>query len=143
MPNHAIVLPDESGNALHHDQHACCGGLAGWQVKRLAAYIDAHLDSSIRTRELAAVLGLSVSHFTRAFKQAFGSPPLLYVARRRIEAARAMMLATDESLTRVAHVHGFCDQSHFSRTFRRETGTTPQAWRRLQVADTGDAAPSG
>jgi len=148
-----LGLLDDAGLALHSDREAACrsltraiallrrdadfdsgdsrGGLAGWQVRRLSSYIDEHLDCAIRTRELAALLTLSVSHFTRAFKQAFGSPPLLYVARRRIEAAREMMLATDESLTRIAHVHGFCDQSHFSRTFLRETGITPQAWRRL------------
>jgi len=148
-----LGLLDDAGAALYSDREAACrsltralallrrdadfdagdnrGGLAGWQVSRLTRYIDEHLDRAIQTRELAALLALSVSHFTRAFRQAFGSPPLLYVARRRIEAAREMMLATDASLTCVAHLHGFCDQSHFSRTFLRETGLTPQAWRRL------------
>jgi AraC-like DNA-binding protein len=80
---------------------------------------------------LAAVLSLSVSHFSHAFKNTFGVTPLVYVARRRIESARQIMLTTDSSLTDIAHSHGFCDQSHFIRTFRRQIGVTPQAWRRL------------
>lgn len=105
-------------------------GLAAWQVKRLTAHIDTHLGARLRTADLAAIAGLSVSHFCHAFKTTVGVPPAAYVGRRRIDAARAMMETTDESLTRIAHLHGFCDQSHFTRTFRRELGMAPQAWRR-------------
>jgi len=109
------------------------GGLARWQIKRLNDYIDTHLDTRIRTEELAALLQLSPGHFSHAFKQAMGIPPLAHVARRRIQAAREMMLSTDEPLIRIAHMHGFCDQSHFTRIFRRETGIAPQAWRKIRA----------
>ena len=109
------------------------GGLARWQIKRLNDYIDTHLDTRIRTEELAALLQLSPGHFSHAFKQAIGIPPLAHVARRRIHAAREMMLSTDEPLIRIAHMHGFCDQSHFTRIFRRETGIAPQAWRKIRA----------
>jgi len=107
------------------------GGLAGWQIQRLDRFIDQHLESPIRTPQLAAVLNLSVSHFTHAFKQALGVAPLMYVARRRIESAQQAMLACPSSLTEIALGHGFCDQSHFSRTFRREMGLSPMMWRRM------------
>lgn len=109
-------------------------GLAPWQLKRLTAHIDAHLGSRLRTADLAEVAGLSVSHFCHAFKTTVGVPPAAFIGRRRIDAASAMMMATDEPLTRIAHLHGFCDQSHFTRTFRRELGMAPQAWRRLRQA---------
>jgi len=109
-------------------------GLASWQLKRLTAHIDTNLGARLRTADLAAVAGLSVSHFCHAFKTTVGVPPAAYVGRRRIDAARAMIEATDEPLTRIAHLHGFCDQSHFTRTFRRELGMAPQAWRRLKGA---------
>ncbi len=107
------------------------GGLASWQIQRVDCFVDQHLDSPIRTPQLAKVLNLSVSHFSHAFKQTLGVAPLVYVARRRIESAREMMLASPSSLAEIALSHGFCDQSHFSRTFRRETGLTPQMWRRM------------
>lgn len=107
------------------------GGLAGWQIQRLDRFIDQHLENPIRTPQLAAILNLSVSHFSHAFKQTVGVAPLTYVARRRIESAQRVMLESAFSLTDIALGHGFCDQSHFSRTFRRETGLSPKMWRRM------------
>ena len=108
------------------------GGLAPWQVRRLTEHIDANLSATLRTTGLAATMDLSVSHFTRAFKRTMGVPPRLYVLRRRIDAACAAMLATDEALTWIAHAHGFCDQSHFTRAFQAEMGIGPQRWRRAE-----------
>jgi AraC-like DNA-binding protein len=105
------------------------GGLPGWQVKQVTAYIDANLDATLRTASLAATVGLSVSHFTRAFKHSVGVPPRVYVIRRRLAAACSAMLASDAPLTDIAHAHGFCDQSHFTRTFHETIGIAPHAWR--------------
>lgn len=108
------------------------GALAAWQVRQLTAHIDANLCATLRTTHLAATVGLSVSHFSRAFKNAVGVPARVYVLRRRVAAACEAMLAGDEPLTDIAHAHGFCDQSHFSRAFQMLIGMGPQAWRRSQ-----------
>ncbi len=108
------------------------GALAASQVRQLTAHIDANLCATLRTTHLAATVGLSVSHFSRAFKNAVGVPPRLYVLRRRVAAACEAMLAGDQPLTDIAHAHGFCDQSHFSRAFQMLIGMGPQAWRRSQ-----------
>ena len=111
---------------------ASFGCLSKREIKRLTDYIDTHLDTPIRTSQLAAVLNLSISHFTRVFKNTFNVTPLIYVARYRIESACRIMLTTDLSLTEITYRHGFCDQSHFTRIFRRQIGVTPQTWRRLR-----------
>ncbi|MFB9245831.1 helix-turn-helix transcriptional regulator [Massilia antarctica] len=108
------------------------GALAPWQVRQLTAHIDANLCATLRTTHLAATVGLSVSHFSRAFKNAVGVPARVYVLRRRVAAACAAMLASEEALTDIAHAHGFCDQSHFTRAFQMQFGMGPQAWRRSQ-----------
>ena len=114
---------------LRHEA-AVKGGLAPWQVRRLTAWIDDNLSSTLRTTSLAALLGLSVSHFTRAFKCTVGVPPRVFVLQRRVKAACTAMLESDEALTRIAHAYGFCDQSHFTRAFQAQMGTGPQVWRR-------------
>ncbi|WP_111414772.1 helix-turn-helix domain-containing protein [Billgrantia lactosivorans] len=121
--NHA----DQSSSARNRFR----GGLASWQIKRLDSFIVQHIDSAIRTTQLAAALNLSVSYFSHAFKQAMGVAPQVYVAHKRIELARQVMLTSRMPLAEIALDHGFCDQSHFSRTFRRETGLTPQKWRQI------------
>lgn len=110
------------------------GALPQWQRQRLDKYIDAHLEAPLRSCHLAAQLGLSVSHFNRAFKLATGMPPRLYILQRRVEAACAAMLSSDAPLTGIAYACGFCDQSHFSRSFQQCMGTPPLAWRRSQAA---------
>lgn len=112
-------------------QRRARGGIARWQLAHINDFIKQHLDQCIRTTELASLLGLSVSHFSHAFKQTTGMTPMMYVAARRVEAAGHYMLCSTHSLSDIALSHGFCDQSHFCRVFRRETGLTPQTWRKL------------
>jgi AraC family transcriptional regulator len=106
------------------------GGLAPWQARRVASYVAEHLGSRIRTTDLAAVAQLSTSHFTRAFKETFGETPLGYVSRQRMCYAQDLMLRSGERLSQIALTCGHCDQSHFTRVFRRKVGMSPRAWRR-------------
>jgi AraC family transcriptional regulator len=107
------------------------GGLAPWQARRVESYVAAHLGGRIRTTELAAVAQLSASHFTRAFKETFGETPIGYVSAQRMRYAQDLMLKSGECLSQIALSCGHCDQSHFTRVFRRKVGMSPRAWRRL------------
>jgi AraC-like DNA-binding protein len=107
-----------------------CGGLAAWQVRRIVDFIEARVGAKLTIEEIAAAIGLSKSHFSRAFKSTLGTSPMAYVASRRIERAKRMMVASAESLADVALNCGFADQSHLNRQFRRTVGMTPGQWRR-------------
>jgi AraC family transcriptional regulator len=105
------------------------GGLAAWQRARVAEYIEAHLTENVLLSSLAEVAQLSPFHFSRAFKQSFGTPPLRYLASRRIERAKDM-LAGDETVTQVGLAVGFAETSSFTTAFRKHTGLTPTVFRR-------------
>ena len=105
------------------------GGLAGWRVRRVTAFVDANIGSSIRVGELARIVLLSTSHFCRAFKQTFGETPLRYITRQRMHHAQAIMLCSRDSLAKIAAECGMCDQAHFTRAFRKIFGVNPRAWR--------------
>jgi AraC-like DNA-binding protein len=106
------------------------GGLAPWQISRVKAHVEAHLDSALRMRDLAAIVRLSIGHFSRSFTRSFGLAPFAYVADRRLARAQELMLTTDDPLSQIALACGLCDQSHLTRLFRRHVGTSPNVWRR-------------
>jgi AraC-like DNA-binding protein len=115
--------------------HPPRGGLAPWQAKRVAAYVNEHIGASLRARELATLVRLSYSHFNRAFKVSFRETPTAYIMRQRVRLAQDKMLSTGHPLSRVALECGLCDQAHFSRMFRRVVGQSPRLWRRQFASD--------
>jgi AraC family transcriptional regulator len=123
-----------SGNHVlsNLETHVARGGLPAWQTRRVFAHVEANLCRRIAIRELARLLGLSASHFCRAFKCTFGVSPRDYVLRRRIEVAQGLMLTTSEPLSSIAVSCGMCDQPHFTRSFHRIVGATPHTWRRTR-----------
>ena len=105
-------------------------GLAPWQVRKLTAFVEGHLDQTILVEDLADLVDLSPGHFCRSFKDAFDVTPHAYLIQARIRRAQSLMCATDESLSRIAVSCGLADQAHLTRLFRRLVGVTPSAWRR-------------
>ena len=110
------------------------GVFATWQARQLTTHVDARLTGRIYIRDLAACLNLSIGHFTRLFASTFGLPAQTWIRRRRIELAQALMLITEAPLCAISLSCGMSDQSHFTRTFRRLVGETPNVWRKSRCA---------
>ncbi len=109
--------------------------LTGRQLKRLTEYLDANHATEVHLSELAALVGLSPEHLCRAFKAETGLPPYAWLMQRRIERAKALMLAHPRlGLTEIAQTVGYAGQGPFGAAFRRVTGATPSAWRKLNAA---------
>jgi AraC family transcriptional regulator len=105
------------------------GGLAAWQQKQLAEYVEEHLGEDISLGDLAGIARLSPYHLAHAFKQSFGEPPHRYITGRRMARAKTL-LATPMSVTEIGRNIGFAETSSFTAAFRRLTGMTPTGYRR-------------
>ena len=78
---------------------------------------------------IAATVGIHPVHLARAFRRHCGSTLGDYVRKLRVDCAAHKLVTTDEPLAGIALAAGFSDQSHFSRTFKRQTGMTPATFR--------------
>jgi AraC-like DNA-binding protein len=89
---------------------------------------------------LAREVGLSRSAFATRFAQTVGVPPIDYISRWRLALARDALAESDLSMTEIAEMVGFQSVSAFSTFIKRETGSSPSAYRR---ASSQYPTPSG
>lgn len=107
--------------------------LAGWQLRRATDFIEENCLRNIRLEELAALIGLSQSHFSHAFKASTGIAPHQWQVNARLRHAKHLILEGNLSLIDVAAETGFSDQAHFTRVFRKNFGTTPAHWQKSRL----------
>jgi AraC family transcriptional regulator len=111
------------------------GGLPGRRLKLVLEYIEDTLGRPIELRSLAALAGVSARHFERAFRQSMGMPPYAYVLKRRLDAARDMLICRPElPIEYIALQLGFGSSSHFSSAFRLRIGCSPTEFRRRHTS---------
>jgi AraC-like DNA-binding protein len=106
------------------------GGLAPWQARCATELMIERLSDDISLSEPARACGLSLSYFSRAFKQSVGLPPHRWLVLQRVLRAKALLRDPERSLAEIAVSCGFADQSHFTRVFTGVVGSSPGAWRK-------------
>jgi len=105
-------------------------GLGAREKRRALEVLNENLAGRITLTRLAHECGLSPSHFARSFKASFGVSAHQWLAHRRIERSKELLIGTDESLAVIAYTTGFADQAAFTRAYRRVVGASPGRWRR-------------
>jgi AraC family transcriptional regulator len=106
--------------------------LLAWQARKVLDHIDRNITGRVVVADLCALVQRSEAHFSRSFKRTFGWSPHAFVVRRRIDLAAQYMLDTESPLSDIALECGFVDQAHLCKHFRRVTGESPAAWRRVR-----------
>ncbi len=101
--------------------------LAPHAEARVRAHIQAHLADKLPLADLAAVAGVSTSHFAKAFHRSVGETPHRFLVRQRLEHACALLRVGCGTmpLAEAAFQAGFSSQSHFTRCFRARYGLPP------------------
>jgi AraC-like DNA-binding protein len=79
--------------------------------------------------ELAETCGLSSTRFSELVNRLFHLTPKQLVLKARVDEALHLLATTNQPLSEIALATGFCDQSAFTRHFRKLTGHTPGAFR--------------
>jgi AraC family transcriptional regulator len=103
---------------------------AQW-LRQARDYINAHFRESFSLAQLAQLTGVHPAYLSRAFRRHTGETLSSLVRRLRLEHATERLVRERASVGLIGLEAGFADHSHFTRAFKRATGTTPQAYREL------------
>ncbi|HYG79189.1 MAG TPA: AraC family transcriptional regulator [Pyrinomonadaceae bacterium] len=88
-------------------------------------YLDDNFYRPVKIEDLADLANMSYRNYTDQFKRRTGKTVTQYLAERRVEYAKRLMLETDDILFASAEA-GFGDLTHFYRVFKKLTGVTPK-----------------
>lgn len=96
-------------------------------------FMQENLSRELTVSEVARVIGLSAAHFAQGFKNVTGLTPRQWLTRVRVGTAKTLLSEHELEIKEIARACGFADQSHFTKVFSREVGTTPARWRDRQL----------
>lgn len=129
--------PDQHRRAIEHFER-CLDSLPGLtheaqQVSAWVALVES--DPELRTvADLSARVGWSQRQLQRVLRRYLGLSPKWLIQRRRLHEATDRLKHGTTSLADLAGDLGYTDQAHFTRDFRRVTGSSPGAFARAQAA---------
>lgn len=95
----------------------------------VANYIQHHLSEPITAGDIAKELFLSRPYLSRKFIEETGESLTDFILKEKTEEAKRLLRYSDKSLTAISSYLGFSSQSHFSRVFKKYTGSTPGEYR--------------
>lgn len=98
-------------------------------VRVALAYIDEHLGEAIGLREAADYAHLNASYFSVLFKEQLGMTFSEYVARRRLQKAKEMLLTTKLPIADIAERVGYQTAKYFNKVFKEYEGRSPGQYR--------------
>lgn len=93
-------------------------------------YLKENYQEKIHFQDLARQMNFSYDYFQHRFKEITGYSPQQFLIHRRIEAAQTMLTDNSGNCTEIAQRCGFSNSAQFSALFKRETGYSPQQWRK-------------
>lgn len=100
-------------------------------VKELKQIIQDQIDSNLTLTEISRSLDINPSYLSREFSKHFDNLSFgEYIRKLRIERAIELMQQNQYSLTEIAYLTGFSDQSHFTRIFKQHTSKRPSAFKK-------------
>ncbi|MEO5594138.1 MAG: chromate resistance protein ChrB domain-containing protein [Chitinophagaceae bacterium] len=100
-------------------------------AQELKEIIQDHIDTNISLKEISKNLEISPSYLSREFSKYFEDLSFgEYIRKQRIEKAIELMHQPSCSLTEIAYLTGFSDQSHFTRIFQKHMGQNPSTYRK-------------
>lgn len=99
------------------------------RVRKVRQHIESHFREEIRLQELADLVGMSPTAFSRFFKLRTGRSISDYIIDIRLGNATRLLVDSTMSVAEICYDCGFNNVSHFNRIFRKKKGCSPREFR--------------
>jgi len=99
------------------------------RILKVKDYISKHYTEEIRLADLADLVGMSTTSFSRFFKLRSGKTLSDYVVEMRLGVASRQLVDTTNSVSEICYGCGFNTLSNFNRLFRKYKGCSPTEFR--------------
>ncbi len=99
-------------------------------ISTVKDYVEEHISDNITVKELADTVHMSVTHFSRVFKERSGFSPYEYVVNIRLNKAKELLLKSDMTITDIAYETGFNSEANFVYCFTKNVGLSPGKFRK-------------
>lgn len=104
-------------------------------LKKTIDYINENINKNISIDELASKTSWSYQHFSRLFSKYVGSTPHRYIAGRKIEKAKTLLIETTIPTRQISYELGFTNHGFFCTTFKKLTDKTPDEFRKINAVN--------
>lgn len=106
--------------------------LADKHIAASLSHLHNNLSHAWTLENLASEVGLSRAGFAKRFKELVGLSMFDYLTQLRVQRAKELLSDTGLSLFEVANQIGYESDMAFTRTFKKRTGVTPTAYRKIE-----------
>lgn len=100
------------------------------RIRQVIEYVESYCSKPLNIVELAGIAQMSVPYFCSMFKTLVGLPPMDYVIRKRVSAAKDALKNSNQKILSIAGECGFNSISNFNHIFKAYTGLSPTEYRK-------------
>lgn len=101
------------------------------EISKTLEAIHQNLEKKWSLIKLAKIAGMSRTNYSVKFKELSGITPLDYLTYCRIEKAKQLLKESRISIPNISELVGYPTHEYFQKLFKKKTGTTPSAFRKL------------
>lgn len=98
-------------------------------VNKVVLFINDEVESDLSVEDIANSFNVSTSHLSRIFREHVEITLVEYLNVRRVEESQYYLRHTNKSIAEISRQYHFCNQSYFTRIFKKYTGVTPKQFR--------------
>ncbi len=130
VARHMVIFLRRPGSQAQFSVALAAQAAERRSLQELQVWIAENLAKDLAVETLAARAAMSPRNFARVFARELGQTPARYVEQARIEAARALLASTDDTLDQIAARCGFSSAELLRRSFVRQFKVAPSQYRK-------------